>query len=100
MANNTRADLGDAPGDAEAVWIVEGYTDTENLEPVKASEVSFAPGTQVMFPEEHEMYGGETATVQAVGIGSGVYEGQVVYDVLVEGTEVTERITEYDLEAA
>lgn len=98
--SNTRIDLGDAPGDAEAVWVVEGYADIENLEPVKASEVSFAPGTEVMFPEEHEMYGGATATVKAVGLGTGMMAGEVVYDVLVEGTSETERITEYDLEAA
>lgn len=94
-----RTDLATADGDDVAVWIVEGY-DPENLEPVKAGECSFKPGDLLSFPEDHDVYPGEEGVVQAVGMGTGMREGEVLYDVLVEGTSDVERVSEYELEAS
>lgn len=96
MADGHRTDVGEADGDVEAVWIVEGY-DPENLTPVKASEVMYAPGTTVMFSEDHEMYADEEGIVQAVGTGTGAHAGEVMYDVLVEGTSEAERVSEHEV---
>lgn len=93
-----RTDAAIADTDEEAVWVVEGY-DPENLAPVAAGDVSFAPGAEVTFPEGHEMYGGESGVVQAVGMGTGVYAGRVMYDVLVEGSDAAWRTSESELEA-
>jgi hypothetical protein len=67
---------------------------------VKAEDVTWSPGETVRFPDEHEMYPDMEAVVKAVGRGTGMYAGEVVYDVLVAGTSGTERITESDLEEA
>lgn len=92
-----RTDAETADTDEEAVWIVEGY-DPENLEPVRAGDVMYAPGVTVTFADEHEMYPGEEGVVQAVGKGTGFNAGGIVYDVLVEGTTDAERVSEHDLE--
>lgn len=95
---NERTDALTAPSDAEAVWIVEGYDTEGTLEPMRAAGVEFGPGDSVTIQDEHEMYGGEKGVVQAAGKGTGEFAGQIVYDVLVEGTSNAERFTADELE--
>lgn len=95
---SARTDAATADGLDEAVWIVEGY-DPENLDPCKAGDLMFTPGTAVQFSEDHEVYPGEEGIVQAAGKGTGMRAGGIVYDVLVEGTSEAERVSESELES-
>lgn len=99
MTDLLRNDLTtDTPGDEIAVWVDGDYTDAENLAPIKAENVTFLPGTRVVFVEDHEMYPGESGTVKAVGQGQGTYSGDT-YDVLPDGCSDTERVALEDIEA-
>jgi hypothetical protein len=88
--------------DVVAVWLEEGYTPEDgfedlNLEPVRAGDLDFLPGNNVEVEEEHEMYPGEPGVVKAAGKGTGLHGGEIVYDVLIEGTSHAERFTAQDL---
>lgn len=98
--SDTRTDAVTADGGDSAVWVIAESYEVENLDPCLASDISFLPGNDVTFPEDHEEYPGEEGTVQAVGKGKGMYAGEIVYDVLVDGTDYATRVTESQLEGA
>jgi hypothetical protein len=75
-----------------------GY-EVESATPIPDDEdpgVGIAAGDRVVVDEEHEIYGGEEGTVQAVARGKGWYAGRIVVDVLIDG--IAERFTPDELE--
>lgn len=98
--SDLRTDISTAASDDTAVWVLaEADADGENLNPIRAGDVMYAPGTQVVFGEEHEMYPGEEGIVHAVGMGKGTYSGPT-YDVLPDGCSDAERVSEFGIEDA
>lgn len=79
---------------------LEGY-EVEAATPIPDEEdpgVGFGAGDRVRVNDEHETYPGEEGVVQAVARGIGMREGQVVIDVLIDGTSEAERFEPYELE--
>jgi hypothetical protein len=80
----------------KTVLFVEGY-EAENLGPITPGDAMFQPGERVTITSGD--YEGEEGVVQAVGAGEGVYGGNIMADVLVDGTQYAERVPQEWLEA-
>lgn len=78
-----------------------GY-EVESATPIADEDdpgIGLSAGDRVEIDEDHEMYGGETGVVQAIARGQGAWDGQIVVDVLVEGTSDAERFSSEDVYA-
>lgn len=72
----------------------------ENADPVGEGDAMYEIGERVRIAEDHDIYPGEVGSIVARGKGRGIYEGNIVYDVLVDDTEEAWRFTEHEIEEA
>lgn len=69
----------------------------ENADPIGDRPTDFEVGDLVTVGEEHEVYPNDTGVVKGIGIGTGLWKGVTVYDVLIDGTSEPDRFGEEEL---